>query len=177
MTKMNMKYKCIVGGKEIQNLNKRLYDTQLLEWIDCESDPIVALCLLRGGVFFFSDITRLMPFDKVEIAFCSCSSYGDSKESSGEVKITGLSCDVSGKRVLVIDDIYDTGLTIESVSSRLYHMGASEVRSCTFARRANRAGKRPDFSALVVEPDAWLIGYGMDDAGLSSNSSSIVVKV
>ncbi len=73
----------------------------------------VLICVLKGAVFFIADLTRRLPFD-LEIEFMAVSSYGQSSESSGVVRILkDLDTDIKGRRVLIVEDIIDSGLTLQ----------------------------------------------------------------
>lgn len=154
---------------------EQLVENQLNEWTQSDTDPILALCVLRGAAFFFCDLTRLLPHQSVEIAFCSCSSYGYDESSSGQVKIEGLNTSVKSRRVLIVDDIYDSGLTMKVLSEKLLTLGAREVKTCTMFKREN-SNSGPDFFCFTASEGDWLVGYGMDDKGMMRNLPHVEAK-
>lgn len=133
------------------------------------NDGAVAVCLLTGGIWFAADLMRALArrgrfpaFDALWLA-----SYGDERKSSGKPEvIAGPQRSLGGLRVLLIDDVIDSGLSLSAASALARELGATEVLTAVFARK-------PWPSARAVEPDfvAWdapsrfLVGYGMDDAG------------
>ncbi|MDO5450183.1 MAG: phosphoribosyltransferase family protein [Akkermansia sp.] len=132
-------------------------------------EPVQVLAVLNGGLWFAADLLRLLPpnflLDTVRI-----SSYGDAQHSSGTLSWLSRPADCRGMRVLVLDDVLDTGTTLQGVVAELRAMGAAEVctavavdkrerRSCPFSA---------DFAALQVQ-SGFLVGYGLDFAGRYRN--------
>lgn len=94
------------------------------------------------------------------------SSYGDSLSSSGVVEISGKLPDVRSKRVLLIDDILDTGATAKALVSLLKSSGAAEVKTCFLLNKRSKNGgtPEPDFCGFDI-PDFYVFGYGLDLRG------------
>jgi hypoxanthine phosphoribosyltransferase len=132
-------------------------------------DETVAVCLLTGGLWFAADLTRALHrrgrnlrFDALWLA-----SYGDDTSSSGRCEVRAdLQRPVEGRRVLVIDDVFDSGLSLREARRRLFAAGAVEVLSAVFARKPWPADRvdQPDFVAWEA-PARYLVGYGMGAAG------------
>jgi hypoxanthine phosphoribosyltransferase len=126
--------------------------------------------VLKGSCVFAADLIRRIPIP-LELAFLGVSSYG-SATSPGVLQLQWLPsrAELDGRNVLLVDDILDTGRTLEFVRSELLRLGAHEVRTCVFldkpARRAVRID--PDFRGFVVE-DLFVVGYGLDFAGRYRN--------
>ena len=126
----------------------------------------LALCILRGGVFFFSDLLLACPVS-VEPAFCRCRAYQENRNGvaadSVEVHLDGPP--LEGRHVLVVDDICDSGRTLAAVERRLLEMGAVEVASAVCVHRHRPDGVVvPRWSAFVHDGPEWFAGYGMEDA-------------
>lgn len=124
--------------------------------------PIV-ICILKGAVVFFTDLIREIDLP-MQIDFMAISSYGSSTKSTGVVKLVkDLDRDVSGRDVLVVEDIVDSGMTLSYIKSELQHRGASSVRIATLldkpARR--RVDLKVEYSCFEI-PDAFVVGYGLD---------------
>ncbi|MBO4379276.1 MAG: hypoxanthine phosphoribosyltransferase [Clostridia bacterium] len=124
--------------------------------------PIV-VCILKGAVVFFTDLIREIDLP-MQIDFMAISSYGSSTKSTGVVKLVkDLDRDVSGRDVLVVEDIVDSGMTLSYIKSELQHRGASSVRIATLldkpARR--RVDLKVEYSCFEI-PDAFVVGYGLD---------------
>jgi hypoxanthine phosphoribosyltransferase len=132
-------------------------------------DETVVVCLLTGGLWFAADLTRALArrdrhplFDAIWLA-----SYGDARASAGQVETrAGLQRSVSGRRVLVVDDVLDSGLSLLEAGKLAMAAGAVEVLTAVFARKpwAGTREVEPDFVAWEA-PARFLAGYGMDAAG------------
>lgn len=132
-------------------------------------DDTVAVCLLTGGIWFAADLMRALArqgrhplFDALWIA-----SYGDDKRTSGRVIVrAGLQRSVEGRQVLLIDDVFDSGLSIAEANKIVSDAGAREVVSAVFARKPwpEERAAEPEFVAWEA-PARFLVGYGMDVAG------------
>jgi len=132
-------------------------------------DETIAVCLLTGGIWFTADLTRalaergkLLRFDALWLA-----SYGDERSSRGRVDVRApLQRPVDGRRVLILDDVFDSGLSLEAAIRVAREQGAAEVLSAVFARKPwpQPRSVEPDFVAWEA-PARYLVGYGLDAAG------------
>lgn len=129
----------------------------------------VAVCLLTGGLWFAADLTRALALAGRPLDFDALwiSSYGDGLTSSGQGSVrAGLQRPVAGRQVLVIDDVLESGASLELARERLLEAGAREVLTVVFALKpAPKAGRRPPDDYAWEAPDRFLVGYGMDAAG------------
>ncbi len=131
-------------------------------------EPVVALCLLNGAIWFAADLLRCLPTN-FELHTIQLSSY-EGTDSCGRLRWHGALPACEGKAVLVIDDVLDTGLTMKSVCDQLLANGASKVAS---AVAVNKIGRRSveceaDFAALQCD-NLFLVGYGLDFNGTYRN--------
>lgn len=133
-----------------------------------ETEPVIALCLLNGAVWFAADLLRLLPVN-FELHTLRLSSY-EGMASSGQLQWHGLLPECRGKRVLVIDDVLDTGLTLREVSTALRAAGAVDVASAVAITKqgCNKSGYTADFCALYCGGE-FLVGYGLDFNGRYRN--------
>ena len=123
----------------------------------------VLVSVLKGGILFLSDLMRELTVDH-EIDFMSVSSYDGGVESSGIVRIIAdLSINVEGKDVIIVEDIVDTGLTLDYIRHILLARHPKSLRICALLdKRARRKIDVPiDYVGFVV-PDEFVIGYGLD---------------
>ena len=132
-------------------------------------DETVAVCLLSGGLWFAADLTRALHRLGRALLFDALwlESYGDDRVSGGEVRLrAGLQRPVTGRRVLLIDEVIDSGLSLKAGRKLLLDAGASEVLTAVFASKPWDAPRevQPDFVAWSA-PARFLVGYGMDAAG------------
>ena len=132
---------------------------------DYQDDELVLMALLKGGVVFISDLMRYIPIH-LDIDFIQASSYGDETVSSGTVDIKVFpKLDYKGKRLLVLDDILDTGRTLQRVCGELKARGAEDVRTCVLLNKNARrvVDMEADYIGFEVE-DQFVVGYGLDFA-------------
>lgn len=132
-------------------------------------DEAVAVCLLTGGLWFAADLTRALArrdrhplFDALWL-----SSYADARASQGQVAVhAGLQRPVAGRQVLLIDDVFDSGLSLSEAARITREAGAAEVLCAVFARKPwpSPRALEPDFVGWEA-PERFLVGYGLDDAG------------
>ncbi len=134
--------------------------------VDAET---VVVCLLTGGLWFAADLMRELAaldrhplFDALWLA-----SYGDARESAGDVEVrAGLQRSVAGRDVLILDDVFETGLSLQQARSLAASAGARSVCTAVFARKPGPGGPRPEPDFVAWEaPARFLVGYGMDHAG------------
>lgn len=126
--------------------------------------------VLKGSCVFVSDLIRRVPIP-LELAFLSASSYRDGT-TSGPIDLAFFPADgeITGKRLLLVDDILDTGRTMQALVDALLERGASDVKTCVFLDKPSRRGVdiEPDFRAFEIE-DLFVVGYGLDFAGRYRN--------
>ena len=130
----------------------------------------VLVSVLKGSALFLADLTRALP-GPVELDFMSISSYGSGGAQSGVVKIVkDLECDISGRDVVIVEDIVDTGLTLNYLRRTLEEREPSSVRAVTLLdKAARRIVPVPlEWSGFEI-PDVFVVGYGLDFQGRYRN--------
>ena len=132
-------------------------------------DETVAAVLLTGGLWFAADLTRALSrigrnlrFDALWLA-----SYGDEKESRGKIDVYApFQRPIAGKKVLILDDVFDTGLSLAEAVRIAKEAGAAEVLTCVFAKKPWPLPRAPEPDFVGWEaPNRFLVGYGLDHAG------------
>lgn len=144
---------------------------------DFEGDDLIALCVLKGGVFFLTDLLRAMDRD-VAIDFLQVSSYGNSTSSSGVVTILKEpQLDMRGKAVIIIEDIIDSGLTIREVHRYIRGRGASKVKVAALLDKAEARKVEfvPDYVGFMIDP-VFVVGFGLDYAEKYRNLPDVCVN-
>jgi hypoxanthine phosphoribosyltransferase len=134
---------------------------------------IIAVPVLRGGIFFFADLVRSIAAS-VDILPLRTAAYRDNEEQNETVSVTGDLSPVRGRHVLLIDEICESGRTFEKLHLVMNEAGAMEVRSAVLILRAT--GKqvwKPTWVGFEHPGTAWLVGYGMDDRDRWRNLPSI----
>lgn len=133
---------------------------------DYAGEDIFVVGVLKGSFVFMSDLVRAIDGD-VSIDFLVASSYGDSTETSGSVQIKkDLDRSPSGKNVLIVEDIIDSGVTLKYLKDHYFAgKGAKSVKICTLLDKPARRKTDvvPDYSGFTVD-DRFIIGYGLDYA-------------
>jgi len=131
---------------------------------DAESD-LVLVCILKGAAMFMSDFSRELTVP-AQLEFMVVSSYQDSSESSGKVTIVkDLSIDITGRNVVIVEDIIDSGRTLAWLVKDLTSRGPKSLEVVALLRKPDRVVVDVECEALGFEvPDEFIVGYGLDYA-------------
>ncbi len=143
---------------------------------DYEGKELVIIGVLKGGFIFLADLARKITIP-VDLDFISVSSYGDSSKSSGVVKIIkDVDINISGKHVLIVEDIIDTGLTLNHLVELLKTRGPLSVKICAALDKPSRrkAEVHVEYKGIEI-PDEFVIGYGLDYAGKYRNLPEVCI--
>ena len=132
-------------------------------------DETVAVVLLTGGLWFAADLTRALARHGRHLRFDALwlASYGDGKESKGRIEVRApLQRPVEGRKVLILDDVFDTGLSLAESVRMIRDAGAAEVLTAVFARKPWPLPRAPEPDFVGWEaPNRFLVGYGLDHGG------------
>jgi hypoxanthine phosphoribosyltransferase len=143
---------------------------------DYSGEPVVLLGVLKGAAIFLSDLSRNISLD-ASFDFISVSSYGNSKQNSGEVKLLkDVDQSMEGKNIILVEDILDTGLTLTYLSRVLKaHRPKTFKIAALLDKRARRIENiHADYVGFEI-PDEFVVGYGMDYAERYRNLPDICV--
>ncbi len=135
-----------------------------------EGDDFTVVGVLKGSCVFTADLIRRLPIP-LELAFVAASSYRDGT-TSGRLDLNFFPAEheIEGRRLLLIDDILDTGRTLAALRSELLGRGASEVKTCVFLDKPARRAVELDADFRCFEvADKFVVGYGLDFAGRYRN--------
>lgn len=130
-----------------------------------EGDDLLLVCVLKGAVTFLADLMREITIPH-GIDFMAISSYGASTESSGVVRILkDLDSNIAGRNVLIVEDIIDTGRTLNYITQNLKTRCPKSVRICTLLSKPSRRELDIALDYVGFEiPNKFVIGYGLDFA-------------
>jgi hypoxanthine phosphoribosyltransferase len=130
---------------------------------DYAGQDLLLVGVLKGAVMVMADLARALP-RHVEMDWMAVSSYGSGTKSSGVVRILkDLDTDISGRHVLVVEDIIDTGLTLSWLIANLRSRRPASVEILTLLRKPDAAKTSVDVRYVGFDiPDAFVVGYGLD---------------
>ncbi len=128
-------------------------------------DPIF-LGVMNGALFFLADLLRAVDLGHVEISCVRLASYAGARSTGNLRGLGALGKSVAGRRVLIVDDILDTGRTLSALAARLKKLGAADVKICVLLekRRAHEIPVRADWTGFQIA-DQFVVGYGLDYDG------------
>ena len=139
-------------------------------------DEITVIAIMNGAILFTADLLRQVD-NAVRLDCIRTTSYGSSTESHGTPKIVhGLTLDIAGRHVLILDDILDTGKTLSLITSMIRGLKPASVRVCVLLDKKGR--RQVPFEADLVGfeiPDKFVVGYGLDFAERYRNLTYIGV--
>jgi len=150
--------------KRVAELGRELSELYLPQ------DRPLLVCILKGAFVFLADLTRSIDIPH-EVDFMVTTSYGTGTESSGVVRILlDLERNIEGRHVLIVEDIVDTGYTLEYIARNLRTRGPASVKVCALLSKPARrkVDVSLDFVGFEV-PDEFVVGYGMDYAEVYRN--------
>ncbi|MGN0294505.1 MAG: hypoxanthine phosphoribosyltransferase [Lachnospiraceae bacterium] len=130
---------------------------------DYEGKTVHMICILKGGVCFMCELAKRITVP-VSFDFMSVSSYGAGTESSGIIRIVkDLDEPLKGKDVLIVEDIIDSGRTLNHLCKLLQNREPASIRICTLLDKPSRRVKavNVDYTAFQI-PDEFVVGYGLD---------------
>lgn len=139
------------------------------------TNPIL-IGVLNGGFIFLADLIRHISID-LEIDFIRISSYGNQRESTGHIKILKpLSADISGRHVIVVEDIVDSGLSVKFLYNMMAAFNPAQLKFATLLHKPSKTivDVKLDYVGFEIE-DKYVVGYGLDDKQNKRNLRDIFV--
>lgn len=154
----------IISEEELQQRIKEL-GQEISKDYDPDDD-LVMICILRGAVMFMADLSRQISLP-VTFDFMDVSSYGESTESSGNIRIIkDLEENIEKRHVLIVEDIMDTGLTLKHVIELLATRKPASIKVVTLLDKPDRRVEKQincNYNGFEI-PDKFVVGYGLDFA-------------
>jgi hypoxanthine phosphoribosyltransferase len=144
---------------------------------DYAGRELLLVGVLKGAVMVMADLARELRKVDVEMDWMAVSSYGTGTQSSGVVRILkDLDTDLTGKDVLIVEDIVDSGLTLSWLRENLESRGPASVEICALLRKPDAAKVEIDARYVGFEiPNSFVVGYGLDYAERYRNLRSVAV--
>lgn len=130
---------------------------------DYKGEEVICIGILKGSVIFMADLIRHISVD-TEIDFMAVSSYGSSTKSSGVVRILkDLDSAIEGKNVIIVEDIIDSGITLDYLREYLKAMQPKTLKICTLLDKPERRARdiKADYVGFEIE-NKFIVGYGLD---------------
>ena len=147
-----------------EEVEKRIAEVAAMINRDYEGKEVHRICILKGGVFFTCELAKRLTVP-VSMDFMSVSSYGSGTESSGVVRIVkDLDESITGKNVLIVEDIIDSGRTLAYLIEILKQRNPESIHLCTLLDKPERRVKKQvkvDYTCFEI-PDEFVVGFGLD---------------
>ncbi len=154
--------KILISGRRIQRRIQALAKQIRRDFPD---EPLHLVSVLKGGVFFLTDLARSIA-GEVSFDFIAVSSYGKATRSSGQVRLTrDLDSSIEGRAVILVEDILDTGMTLQYLLKLFQHRKPKHLRVAVLLDKPDRriAPVRADYVGFSI-PNEFVVGYGLDYA-------------
>lgn len=158
-----------ISEKDLQNKIKEI-GLELTNKFKGKKEEVVAICVLKGSFIFYSDLVRSINLD-INCEFFGVSSYHGNLQSSGEVKVTlDLAAPIEGKHVILVEDIVDTGLTMNYLKSNLEARKPKSLTTVSLLEKpdALKVPCKLDYVGFKIKND-FVVGYGLDYQGYYRN--------
>lgn len=141
--------------KEIATLAERIN-------LEYQNKEVTFIAILNGAFMFASDLVKMITIP-CEISFVKVSSYSGTSTRGRVDELIGLSTDISNKHLIILEDIVDTGITIDKISTLMSVENPASIKVCTllFKPDAFQGKKEPDYIGFSI-PNKFVVGYGLD---------------
>lgn len=175
MSKVTLKDKTFRVHIPASDINKAVGEVAHRINLELKDKKPLFLAVLNGSFMFASDLLKKITID-CEISFVKVSSYHGTSTTGSVKSLIGLNEDIKGRTIVIIEDIVDTGLTMEKVLKELEVMEPADVKICTLLYKPEAFRKKFDLDYVaIVVPNDFLVGYGLDYDGLGRNLPDIYV--
>lgn len=159
-----------------EELNKKVKELGAIISKDYKDQELMLIGVLKGGFVFLADLIREITID-IDLDFMSVSSYGISTKSSGVVRIIkDIETNIQDKHILIVEDIVDTGLTINYLKEIIMARGPKSVKVCAMLDKPSKRKTNIELDYKGIEiPDEFVIGYGLDYDGKYRNLPDLCI--
>ena len=147
-----------------QTIYKRLDEIASQIENDYESEELICICILKGSFPFVWELGKRIHKDNITFEFMEISSYGNALETSGKINVKkDISCDITNKNILIIEDIIDTGITLNYLKNYLSEKNPKTLKIATLLDKPSRrlVDVDVDYIGFSIE-DKFVVGFGLD---------------
>lgn len=158
---MNDKIKVLIDEETIQ---KRINELAIEISKDYKNEEIVLICILKGSIYFAIDLSKKLINNDVILDFMKVSSYGNNLESTGNINFSlDTSIDIKNKNVIIVEDIIDTGLTLNYLYNYLKNKDPKTLKICAMLDKKGRRKEdiNIDYTGFKID-NKFVVGYGLD---------------
>ena len=167
-------FKPLIPGDQIEKSIDAVAAKMNADYKDTDTVPVL-LCVLNGSILFTAELMKRLDFD-VDLMSIKLSSYRGTSSTGAVHMDMGLTGDITGKEVIIVEDIVDTGRTIEALVKILYARKASKVKVCTLLLKPEMYKKTIGLDYVAMEiPNDFIVGFGLDYDGLGRNYKDIYI--
>lgn len=168
----NRNFELYISRDEIQNKISQISNKLNKEYRD--KNPVF-IVVLTGSIFFATDIIKSFKYD-CNVQLVNAKSYGNDMESSGKVQINNLNLDIKDREIVIIEDIVDTGITLNSILNIIKKLEPKSIATVSLLSKPSRRIVKVEVEYIGFEiEDKFVIGYGMDYAELGRNLNDIYI--
>lgn len=147
-----------------EELNKKIKELATIIEEDFKGEELVLICILKGAVYFAIDLSKQIKNNVVTLDFMKVSSYGNDFVTSGNVEfILDITTDITGKNVIVVEDIIDSGYTLSFIKDYLSKKKPKSLKLCVLLDKKERREKEVKIDYIGFEiKNKFVVGYGLD---------------
>lgn len=165
-------FETLISGEEIRRRVKAVADKMNN---DLKGKNPLLLGVLNGSFIFAADLMRMLDIE-CEISFVKMSSYEGTTSTGNVKKLVGLNENIEGRTVVIVEDIVDSGLTMEQMIGYLKEFNPAEIHICTLLLKPDNLKRKLDIEYVAMRiPNDFIVGYGLDYDGLGRNLPDIYV--
>ncbi len=167
----SLEFEVLISEKQLQNRIAEIADQISQQY---QGKVPIIIGVLNGAVLFLADLIRYLSID-CEIDFIKISSYGNQRVSTGEITmIKDFSADLHGRDVIVVEDIVDSGLSVQYLKRRIRNMkpASLKIASLLVKKGAAKVDLKVDYTGFEIE-DKFVLGYGLDYKQIKRNVNAI----
>lgn len=164
---LDKEFEIYIPYEKIRSVVEKMADQMNEELAD--KDPLF-LCILNGSFMFAAELFKRINFVESEISFVKLASYNGDKTTGRVKQLIGLNEKIEGRTVVVLEDIVDTGITINNIGDQLAKLNPKEVLVATLLLKPDALQKEVDLKYIGLEiPNDFIVGYGLDYDGYGRN--------